>query len=55
MSIKLKIIKCFDAVFNGICKLFGIRLTALTRALSDEEVKALGLDKLEKGQKPTEM
>ena len=54
MSIKLRIIKSFDAVFNGICRFLGIRLTARTRALPPEEVKALGLDKLE-AEKPTEM
>lgn len=60
---KIKIINFFEAVFNGICKLLGIRLATHTRVLSDAEVKALGLDRLEEGQKlerwvvekPTEM
>ena len=60
---RLKVINFFEAIFNGICKMLGIHLTTHTRALSDEEVKALGLDRLEKGEKlerwivekPTEM
>ena len=55
---KLKVINFFEGLFNGICRFLGINLATHTRALSDEEVKALGLDRLEKGQKmekPTEM
>lgn len=59
----IKVINFFETIFNGICKFLGIRLATHTRVLSDAEVKALGLDKLEKGQrlerwiveKPTEM
>ena len=63
MNIKLKVINFAESIFNGICHFFGIRLATHTRALPAEEVKALGLDKLEKGavlekwivEKPTEM
>ena len=63
MNIKLKVVNFVEYIFNGICRFFRIRLATHTRALSDEEVKALGLDRLEEGQKmekwivekPTEM
>ena len=59
----IKVINLFETVKNGICRLLGIRLATHTRVLSDAEVKALGLDRLEEGQKlerwivekPTEM
>lgn len=63
MNIKLKVINFAESIFNGICRFFGIRLATHTRALPAEEVKALGLDRLEKHtvvekwivEKPTEM
>ena len=54
MRLSTRVIKTFDAIFNGICRFFGIRLSVHTRALSPEEVKALGLDKIE-AEKPTAM
>ena len=52
-----------DKIINFFCRIFKINFAVSHRILSDEEVKALGLDKLEKGQtmekwiveKPTEM
>ena len=49
MNIKLKVINFAESIFNGICRFFRIRLATHTRALPAEEVKALGLDRLEKG------
>lgn len=61
MNIKLQ--KKVDSIINFFCHLFRINYAVHHRVLSEEEVKALGLDKLEKGQKmekwivekPTEM
>lgn len=61
MDIKLH--NAIDHVINFFCHLFKINYAVSHRILSDEEVKALGLDKLEEGQKmekwivekPTEM
>lgn len=61
MNIRLH--NCIDSIINGVCRLFKIKYAVHHRILSSEEVKALGLDKLEKGQKmekwivekPTEM
>ena len=52
-----------DGVINFFCRLFKVNFAVQHRILSNEEVKALGLDRLEKGQrvekwiveKPTEM
>lgn len=61
MNIKLQ--KIVDKIINVFCRIFKINYAVHHRILSEEEVKALGLDKLEKGQKlekwivekPTEM
>ena len=61
MNIKMH--RVIDAVVNFFCRIFKINFAVHHRILSDEEVKALGLDRLEKGQKmerwivekPTEM
>ena len=61
MNIKLQ--NVVDKIVNVFCRFFRINYAVSHRVLSDEEVKALGLDKLEKGQtmekwiveKPTEM
>lgn len=61
MNIKLQ--KIVDKIINVFCRCFKINYAVHHRVLSEEEVKALGLDKLEKGQtvekwiveKPTEM
>lgn len=52
-----------DAIVNFFCRMFKINYAVQHRVLSDEEVKALGLDRLAKGEKlekwivekPTEM
>ena len=52
-----------DSVVNFFCRLFKVNYAVQHRILSNEEVKSLGLDLLEKGQtmekwiveKPTEM
>lgn len=59
----IRIHRIVDSIVNQFCKLLGVNYSVSHRILSDEEVKALGLDKLEKGQKlekwvvekPTEM
>lgn len=59
----IKIHRIIDKIVNTFCRIFKINYAVRHRVLSDEEVKALGLDKLEKGQrlekwiveKPTEM
>ena len=59
----IKIHHVIDFIVNCFCRLFNIKFAVHHRVLSDEEVKALGLDRLEKGQrlekwiieKPTEM
>lgn len=59
----IKIHRVVDSIVNFFCRVFKINYAVHHRILSDEEVKALGLDKLEKGQtmekwiveKPTEM
>ena len=59
----IKIHHVIDYVINGFCHFFKINYAVHHRILSEEEVKALGLDKLEEGQKmekwivekPTEM
>ena len=59
----IKIHKLIDTVVNFFCRIFKINYAVHHRILSDAEVKALGLDKLEEGQKlerwivekPTEM
>lgn len=61
MNIKLH--RLIDHVVNFFCRIFKINYAVSHRILSEEEVKALGLDRLEKGQKlekvivekPTEM
>ena len=61
MNIKLHHV--IDKIINVFCRIFKINFAVNHRILSDEEVKALGLDRLEKGQKlerwivekPTEM
>lgn len=61
MNIKLQ--KTVDEFINVFCRIFKIRYAVHHRILSDEEAKALGLDRLEEGQrvekwiveKPTEM
>lgn len=61
MNIKMHHI--VDSIVNFFCRMFKINYAVHHRILSDAEVKALGLDKLEKGQKmekwivekPTEM
>lgn len=61
MNIKLH--RFIDSIINFFCRCFKINYAVSHRILSSEEVKALGLDKLEKGQKmervivekPTEM
>lgn len=61
MNIKLHHV--IDKIINVFCKVFKINYAVNHRVLSSEEVKALGLDKLEKGtvvekwivEKPTEM
>lgn len=61
MNIKLH--NCIDTVINFFCRIFKIKYAVHHRILSDEEAKALGLDRLEEGQKmekwivekPTEM
>ena len=59
----IKIHHVIDFIINFFCRIFKIKFAVHHRILSDEEVKALGLDRLEKGQKmekwivekPTEM
>ena len=59
----IKHYRIIDSVVNFFCRIFKINYAVSHRILSDEEVKALGLDRLEKGQKmekvivekPTEM
>ena len=61
MNIKLQ--KIVDKIINFFCRFFKINYAVHHRILSDEEAKALGLDRLEEGQrvekwiveKPTEM
>ena len=61
MNIRLH--RIIDTVVNFFCRVFKVNYAVSHRILSDEEVKALGLDRLEKGQtmerwiveKPTEM
>lgn len=61
MDIRLH--RIVDSIVNFFCRIFKINYTVSHRILSDEEVKALGLNLLEKGQKlekwivekPTEM
>ena len=61
MNIKIR--QVIDSIVNSICRIFKVNYAVHHRILSDEEVKALGLDRLEKGQKmekwivekPTEM
>lgn len=61
MNIRLH--RIVDSVINFFCRIFKINYAVHHRILSDAEVKALGLDKLEKGtvverwvvEKPTEM
>ena len=48
MNIKIHVI---DSIINFICHVLKINFAVHHRILSDEEVKALGLDRLEKGQK----
>ena len=49
MNIKLH--KVVDTIVNFFCRIFKINYAVSHRILSAEEVKALGLDRLEKGQK----
>ena len=59
----IKIHRVIDSIINVFCRIFKINYAVNHRILSDEEVKALGLDRLEKGtvvekwvvEKPTEM
>lgn len=59
----IKHYRIIDNCVNFFCRIFKINYAVQHRILSDTEVKALGLDKLEKGQKvekwivekPTEM
>ena len=59
----IKIHHIVDSIINVCCRLFKVNFAVHHRVLTDEEVKALGLDRLEKGQtmekwiveKPTEM
>ena len=59
----IKLLKFIDSIINFFCRLFKIHFAVHHRILSEEEVKALGLDRLEKGtvvekwvvEKPTEM
>ena len=61
MNIKLH--QAIDEIINFFCRFFKINYAVHHRILSDEEAKALGLDRLEEGQrvekwiveKPTEM
>ena len=61
MNIKLHHV--IDSIINFFCRIFKINYAVHHRILSEEEAKALGLDKLEEGQKmekwivekPTEM
>ena len=61
MNIKLHHV--IDSIVNFFCRIFKINYAVSHRILSEEEVKALGLDRLEKGtvvekwivEKPTEM
>lgn len=61
MNIKLH--QVIDEIINFFCKFFKLNYAVHHRILSEEEAKALGLDKLEEGQKmekwtvekPTEM
>lgn len=61
MNIKLHHV--IDSIINVFCRIFKINYAVHHRILTEEEAKALGLDKLEKGQKlekwivekPTEM
>ena len=50
----IKICRIIDSIINFFCRLFKVNFAVKYRKLTDEEVKALGLDKLEK-EKPTEM
>lgn len=55
--------RVIDAIINCVCRIFKVNYAVQHRVLSDEEVKALGLDRLAKGEKlekwivekPTEM
>ena len=59
----IRIHRVVDAIVNFFCRLFKVNYAVSHRVLSDEEVKSLGLDRLEKGtvvekwivEKPTEM
>ncbi len=59
----IRIHKVVDSIINFFCRIFKVNYAVSHRILTDEEVKALGLDKLEKGktmerwvvEKPTEM
>ena len=59
----IKIHHVIDSIINFFCRTFKINFAVHHRIISDEEAKALGLDRLEKGQKmekwivekPTEM
>lgn len=59
----IRIHHVIDTVINFFCRILKINFSVRHRVLSAEEVKALGLDRLEKGQrmekwiveKPTEM
>ena len=59
----IKIHRIVDSIVNFFCRVIRINFAVHHRILSDEEVKALGLDRLGKGQKmekwiiekPTEM
>ena len=63
VAMNIKIHHVIDSIINFFCRIVGINYAVHHRILSDEEVKALGLDRLEKGQKmekwiiekPTEM
>ena len=59
----IRIHRVVDKIINVFCRIFKINYAVHHRILSEEEVKALGLDRLEKGtvvekwivEKPTEM
>ena len=59
----IRIHRVIDTIVNFFCRSFKVNYAVSHRILSDEEVKALGLDRLEKGrkvekwvvEKPTEM
>ena len=59
----IRIHRVIDTIVNFFCRIVKVNYAVSHRILSDEEVKALGLDRLEKGQtmekwiveKPTEM